>query len=173
MTRSITARSRFGGSKAGSLSRVLRGGLESRRRVHAPATQRCVEQGVGTKQRRLTSEPSGRALQWRAHVTAPIDATGSATEAQPEAVLGGVEAKAIEGRSLGQIAWMRLKRDKVALGGGIVVLLLLLVAIFAGPITSIYGHGPFAFNSHLIDANLGTPKGAFGGASWSHWVGDN
>ena len=45
-------------------------------------------------------------------MTAPLDATGSATEAQPEAVLGGVEAKAIEGRSLGQIAWMRLKRSK-------------------------------------------------------------
>ena len=104
-------------------------------------------------------------------MTAPLDATGSATEAQPEAVLGGVEAKAIEGRSLGQIAWMRLKRDKVALGGGIVVLLLLLVAILAGPITSLYGHGPFQFNSNLIDANLGTPKGKFGGMSWSHWFG--
>ena len=29
-----------------------------------------------------------------------------------------VPGKAIEGRSLGQIAWMRLRRDKVAMGGG-------------------------------------------------------
>jgi peptide/nickel transport system permease protein len=104
-------------------------------------------------------------------VTAPLDAQGSATEAQPEAVLRGVDAKAIEGRSLGQIAWMRLKRDRVALGGGIVVLLLLLVAILAGPITSWYGQGPRDFNSHLIDPNLGTPRGAFGGISWHHWFG--
>jgi ABC-type dipeptide/oligopeptide/nickel transport system permease subunit len=104
-------------------------------------------------------------------MTAPLDVQGSAAEAQPEAVLGGVEAKAIEGRSLGQIAWMRLKRDRVALAGGIIVLLLLLVAILAGPITSLYGQGPYAFNSNLIDPNLGVPKGSFGGASASHWFG--
>ena len=50
-------------------------------------------------------------------------------EAQPEAVLDG--APRIEGRSLGQIAWMRLKRDKVALGGGVVVVLLILMAILS------------------------------------------
>ena len=104
-------------------------------------------------------------------MTAPLDASGSATEAQPEAVLGGMEAKAIEGRSLGQIAWMRLKRDKVALGSGVFILFLLAVAILAGPITKLYGHDPFIFNSNLIDPNLGTPKGAFGGASTSHWFG--
>ena len=103
-------------------------------------------------------------------MTAPLEVEGSAVEAQPEAVLAGAGAR-IEGRSLGQIAWMRLKRDKVALGGGIVVLLLMLVAIFAGPITSWYGQGPKAFNSHLIDPNLGTPKGAFGGMSPRHWFG--
>ena len=104
-------------------------------------------------------------------MTAPLDASGSATEAQPEAVLGGIEAKAIEGRSLGQIAWMRLKRDKVALGGGIVVLVLLLIAILAGPITSLYGQGPYLFHSNLIDPNYGTPKGSFGGVSSQHWLG--
>src|SRR5205823_763082 len=122
-------------------------------------------------QRRPASDPSDRFPRPGALVTAPLDAQGTATEAQPEAVLSGIEAKAIEGRSLGQIAWMRLKRDKVALGGGVVVLLLMLVAIFAGPITSWYGQGPKAFNSHLIDPNLGTPKGAFGGMSPRHWFG--
>jgi ABC-type dipeptide/oligopeptide/nickel transport system permease subunit len=101
-------------------------------------------------------------------VTAPLDVQGSAAEAQPEAVLDGVQAKEIEGRSLGQIAWMRLKRDKVAMGGGIIVLLLVLVAIFAGPITSLVGVGPTGFNSNLIDPNLSTPKGGWGGISWAH-----
>jgi ABC-type dipeptide/oligopeptide/nickel transport system permease subunit len=40
-------------------------------------------------------------------------------------------AKQIEGRSLGQIAWSRLKRDKVAIAGGVVVILLILVAVFS------------------------------------------
>ena len=104
-------------------------------------------------------------------MTAPLDVQGSATEAQPEAVLSGVQAKAIEGRSLGQIAWMRLKRDKVAMAGGIIVLVLLLVAILAGVLTSLYGQGPKEFHSGQIDVNLGTPKGDFGGISWTHWLG--
>ena len=64
-------------------------------------------------------------------MTAPLEVSGTAAEAQPEAGLAGIEAKAIEGRSLGQIAWTRLKRDKVAMAGGVVVILLILVAIFA------------------------------------------
>ena len=46
-------------------------------------------------------------------MTAPLEAPA---DAAPETVLTGVDAKAIEGRSLGQIAWIRLKRDKVAMG---------------------------------------------------------
>jgi ABC-type dipeptide/oligopeptide/nickel transport system permease subunit len=104
-------------------------------------------------------------------VTAPLDVQGSATEAQPEAVLGGVSSKAIEGRSLGQIAWMRLKRDKVAIAGGVIVLLLVLIAIFAGPITSITGQHPNDYHSSLVDPNLSTPKGWFGGIGWPHILG--
>ena len=48
-------------------------------------------------------------------MTAPLEVSGTATEAQPEAGLAGIEATAVEGRSLGQIAWLRLRRDKVAL----------------------------------------------------------
>ena len=80
-------------------------------------------------------------------MTAPIDATGSATEAQPEAVLGGIEAKAIEGRSLGQIAWMRLKRDKVGIGAAVVIVLLLLIATFAYQVDT--ERGPVAASARL------------------------
>jgi peptide/nickel transport system permease protein/oligopeptide transport system permease protein len=104
-------------------------------------------------------------------VTAPIDVQGSAAEAHPEAVLSGVEAKAIEGRSLGQIAWLRLKRDKVAMVSGAIVMALLLIAVFAGPITSLFGASPDQFNSKLIDPNLGTPRGSFGGISLHHFLG--
>jgi hypothetical protein len=52
----------------------------------------------------------------------------------------GVEPKQIEGRSLGRIAWTRLKRDRVALGGAVVIILLILVAVFAGVINKFLGH---------------------------------
>src|SRR5215475_2778350 len=55
-------------------------------------------------------------------------------------------ARAIEGRSLGRIAWNRLKRDRVAMAGGAVVILLILIAIFSQLIIKYLGHPPNAFN---------------------------
>jgi ABC-type dipeptide/oligopeptide/nickel transport system permease subunit len=73
--------------------------------------------------------------------------------------------KKIQGRSLGQIGWMRLKRDKVAMGGAGVVIFLILVAIFAPLIVKLLGHPPNEFHQTLIDPTLQTPKGTFGGMS--------
>jgi peptide/nickel transport system permease protein/oligopeptide transport system permease protein len=98
-------------------------------------------------------------------MTAPLEVSGTATEAQPEAGLSGVGAKAIEGRSLGQIAWLRLRRDRVALAGGAVVVLLILIAVFAPLIVRLLGHPPDEFHQDLIDPTLQTPKGRFGGIS--------
>ena len=44
-------------------------------------------------------------------------------------------ARSIQGRSLLSISWRRLKRDTVALVAGCVIVLLVLVAIFADPLT--------------------------------------
>ncbi|MEY9964004.1 peptide/nickel transport system permease protein [Streptacidiphilus sp. MAP12-16] len=104
-------------------------------------------------------------------MTAPIDVTGSAAEAQPEAVLVGMGAARIEGRSLGQIAWMRFKRDKVAVAGGVVVVCLILLAVLAKPIEAVFGLDPNAFHQNLIDPVLLKPNGAFGGVSWAHPLG--
>jgi peptide/nickel transport system permease protein len=98
-------------------------------------------------------------------MTAPLDATGTATEAQPEAALAGLGVKAIEGRSLGQIAWLRLRRDRVAIAGGIVVVFLILIAIFGPLIVKVLGHPPNEFHQDLIDPSLQTPKGKWGGMS--------
>jgi peptide/nickel transport system permease protein/oligopeptide transport system permease protein len=89
-------------------------------------------------------------------VTAPIEVSGAETEAQPEAVLVGL-GKKVEGRSLGQIAWLRLRRDKVAICGGVLVLLLVVMAIFAPLLTSWFGHPPSEFHQDLIDPNLQNP----------------
>jgi ABC-type dipeptide/oligopeptide/nickel transport system permease subunit len=97
-------------------------------------------------------------------VTAPLDVSGSATEAAPEAVLSGTGG-AIAGRSLGEIAWMRLKRDRVALAGGAVVIFLIVVAIFAPVVVGQFGHPPNEFHQDLIDPDLSVPTDAFGGVS--------
>jgi ABC-type dipeptide/oligopeptide/nickel transport system permease subunit len=85
----------------------------------------------------------------------------------PPDVEVAAEGKAIEGRSLGQIAWMRLRRDKVAIGGGIVVVLLILVAIIGPHIVA----NPDVYHSNLIDPTFLRPKGAFGGISLAHPLG--
>ncbi|OUC96914.1 ABC transporter permease [Streptosporangium minutum] len=104
-------------------------------------------------------------------MTAPLDVPGSATEADPEAVLAGADRKAIQGRSLGQIAWMRLKRDKIALAGAGVIVFLVLVALFAPLIVKFLGHPPLEFHREKIDQSTLTPTGAFGGMSWDYLFG--
>ncbi|MEV0167323.1 peptide/nickel transport system permease protein/oligopeptide transport system permease protein [Nonomuraea fuscirosea] len=103
-------------------------------------------------------------------MTAPLDVSGSAAEAHPESVLAGA-GKAIQGRSLSRIAWMRLRRDKIALGGGLIVVLLILVAIFSGPIIAAFGHPPLEFHQDAIDQSTLLPKGAFGGMSGEYLLG--
>jgi ABC-type dipeptide/oligopeptide/nickel transport system permease subunit len=93
-------------------------------------------------------------------VTAPIEVSGADMEAQPEAVLAGLGGK-VEGRSLGQIAWMRLRRDKVAMSGGVLVILLILMAIFASLLTKWFGHPTGEFHQNLIDPNLQRPLHGF------------
>ncbi|MFF5259596.1 ABC transporter permease [Actinomadura viridis] len=106
-------------------------------------------------------------------MTAPIEVSGSEAEAQPDAVLSGVERKAIQGRSLGQIAWLRLRRDKVAMAGGAFVLLLVVVALpgVTELLVKLLGSPPNQFHQNLVDATLGKPNGAFGGISADHIFG--
>src|SRR5450755_4642269 len=96
-------------------------------------------------------------------MAAPLDVPTSG-DVVPESVLEGISGKAIEGRSLGQIAWLRLRRDKVAMAGGAVVVFLILVAIF-GPLLV---QNPNIFHSNLINATFSRPNGPFGGISGAH-----
>src|SRR6202012_5612485 len=92
----------------------------------------------------------------------PIDVAGPGGPS-PEAPTT-VAGKAIEGRSPGQIAWMRLKRDKVAMAGGIIVIFLILVAIF-GPFLV---QNPTTYHLNLINPTFSRPNGPFGGISLAH-----
>lgn len=104
-------------------------------------------------------------------MTAPIETTPGQAGSSPEAVLEGADRKTIEGRSLSRIAWIRLKRDKAAMAGGVVVILLVLLAILAKPIEAIFGLDPNAFHQDLVDPELLAPKGGWGGMSWHHLLG--
>jgi len=97
-------------------------------------------------------------------MAAPLEMT---PEVSPEAVLKGVSKSAIEGRSLGQIALLRLRRDKVAMTGGIIVVLLILIAIF-GPF---FVQDPNVYHPNLINSTFSRPNGPFGGVSLAHPLG--
>jgi peptide/nickel transport system permease protein len=106
-------------------------------------------------------------------MTAPLhEPTAEAAPSAAEEAVVNTDAKAVQGRSLGRIAWERLKRDKLALAGGVVVIFLILVAVFAPVITHLYGQDPNTYHDKdLIDPLFGTPLGDFGGISSEHWLG--
>jgi len=73
---------------------------------------------------------------------------------------GAADFVAIEivGRTPWELFWVRFKRDRVALGALVFILLLVLIALFAGPISRWLGHPPNAQDPTALDA-FGTPTG--------------
>ncbi len=82
-----------------------------------------------------------------------------------------VPAKAVAGRTLRSLAWSRLKQDRLALAGGVVVVILLVLAILAPLITRLLGISPTDFHSDLISGDTSLADGPAGGVSWDHWLG--
>lgn len=58
-------------------------------------------------------------------------------------------------RSLRQIAWQRFRKDKVAMTGAAVVILLVLSAIFAPVISWLLGTSPYQYHSEFMDPLTG------------------
>ena len=78
---------------------------------------------------------------------------------QPAGGSGGLPVKKIEGRTPLQLAWARLRRDRVAMAAALTILLLVLIAIFAPLIAKLIGHGP---NVQMRDIGIdpaGIPQG--------------
>src|SRR5947199_389816 len=73
---------------------------------------------------------------------------------------GAADFVAIEivGRTPWELFWVRFKRDRVAFAALGFIVLLVLVAIFAGPISSALGHPPDAQYPNKLDL-FGTPTG--------------
>jgi peptide/nickel transport system permease protein len=72
---------------------------------------------------------------------------------------------AVEGRSLGRIAWNRLKRDRVAMISAGVIIFLILVAVLAPVIVKLLGHPPNEFHQNMTSADTNLPIGKHGGIS--------
>jgi peptide/nickel transport system permease protein len=74
------------------------------------------------------------------------DVSATVEGAAPE----DVKAK-VEGRSLWQLVWRRIRRSKVAMASLGVIFLIILLAIFAPLLTAIEGQDPYTTHNDLID----------------------
>jgi peptide/nickel transport system permease protein len=91
-----------------------------------------------------------------------------AVATEPEAITDA--GKVIVGRTPGQLAWARLKRDKTAVWSMVILAFFVLIAL-AAPLIS-WAYGDDATTSHGDQMDLtGYPLGYFGGVSAEHWLG--
>lgn len=97
-------------------------------------------------------------------MAAPPEVPTAGSEVAPEAVARGLSGRRIEGRSLGQIAWIRLRQDRVAMGGGVVILLLILISVLGPHFVA----NPDVYHPDLINPALSRPNGPWGGISLAH-----
>jgi peptide/nickel transport system permease protein len=74
------------------------------------------------------------------------------------------------GRSPGQLAWARLRRDRTAMISGTVLAVLFIVAVAAPLIERLYGVGPQQQFQDALDS-YGMPLGYSGGITGAHWFG--
>jgi ABC-type dipeptide/oligopeptide/nickel transport system permease subunit len=97
----------------------------------------------------------------------PVDVPQGSGGAVPDPGVPAPGGQSIEGRSPGRIAWTRLKHDKVAMAGGIIVILLILVAV-VGPYLV---QNPSLYHANLINPTFSRPNGPLGGISLAHPLG--
>ncbi len=68
----------------------------------------------------------------------------------------------VKARGYWEQIWLRLRRDKLALAGGVFIILMFLVAFVGGPIAAkILGHGPNDQFFNGVDSNTYLPVGPF------------
>lgn len=77
----------------------------------------------------------------------------------------------VVGRTLRQIAWSRLRKDRVAIVSMIVLVFIAFIAIFGPLISNLIGVNPYDFNTELLSDAGSLPLGAFGGVSLDHPLG--
>ncbi|MEU8932074.1 ABC transporter permease [Streptomyces sp. NPDC048409] len=110
-------------------------------------------------------------------MTSPTDIEGGG---RPAVIDGGpqpdtkTEAKKLEGRSPGQLMWMRFKRDRTGVLSAYVVGFFFLIAVLAPLISMLYGKSPYTVYAderpELFDS-AGVPVQPNGGISGDFWFG--
>lgn len=93
-----------------------------------------------------------------------------ATQEVADASVVGADGGVV-GKSPGQLAWRRFRRDKLAMASLLTVGLVVLLALSAPLITRIFGVDPFSSNIDKVSTAGGLPLGRFGGMSWEHPLG--
>ncbi|MCM0673826.1 ABC transporter permease [Micromonospora phytophila] len=78
--------------------------------------------------------------------------------------------KGFVGRSPGQLAWIRLRRDRTAMVSGVLLIFFVLVALSAPLVELLYGIGPRDQFQGKLDG-FGMPLGYAGGVSGDHFFG--
>ncbi len=73
----------------------------------------------------------------------------------------------IVGRSPWELFWRAFRRDRWALGGVVIIIVMLVLAIVAPLFTKIVHHGPNDINLHALDPKFGLPSGP----SKQNWFG--
>ncbi|MFC1417439.1 ABC transporter permease [Streptacidiphilus cavernicola] len=99
----------------------------------------------------------------------PADPAGVA-----DSHIDGIADAELIGRSPGQLAWIRFKRNKVALVCAGIISLYLLVAALAPLIAKLYGKNPYTtygLNDPTLTDASGMPYGSLGGVSSHFWLG--
>jgi peptide/nickel transport system permease protein len=99
--------------------------------------------------------------------------TDAATVPEPSSPGAGKNGST-EGRSPGQLMWIRFKRDRTGMISGIVVIAFFAIGILAPVISWLYGKDPYTKygldSLDLLD-DFGFPTGPNGGISGDHWFG--
>ncbi|MEU0517760.1 ABC transporter permease [Streptosporangium sp. NPDC006007] len=81
-------------------------------------------------------------------------------------------APAATGRSPSRVIWDRIRRDRAAKFGMVIIVLFVLIAVTAPLLTMINGWSPYDFDPTAVDKRMaGVPKGILGGISAEHWLG--
>lgn len=100
----------------------------------------------------------------------PVDLAADPTPGGTSVMGASVGKVPVQGRSPGQLAWRRLRRDKVAIVSAVVLAFYVVAAVFAPLILRALHVVVNQQNSDLLD-ETGIPVGTLGGISGKHFFG--
>jgi peptide/nickel transport system permease protein len=98
-------------------------------------------------------------------------AVSDTTVTEPTSREEELEPQTTAGRSLRQIVWARLRRDRVAMVMLSVLVFVYLLAIFGPFVAPLFGFDPYRYDPAAVNTPTGGPVLAFGGISAAHPLG--